>query len=227
MRPSSALSVVPAAPRRASTNVSAPLVVIDPEAPPVPPRLPRVSVAAPKHRARNILLTAILLFGGVFGAAWWWLHATPVSSAIDPGAIVLQPTNLSDLTPVPAGSTAVNVTPPNAQPPASPTAQQTTAPVTPRPRPATPRPAPNVRRPAAAPAGLADGHLLLNTQPWSEVYLDGVAVGNTPKTDLPVSPGTHHLRFTRDGFRPYETSVVVGPGSSLRLTDIVLSPNTP
>src|SRR6185437_1337751 len=227
MRSSSALSVVPAAPRRASTNVSAPLVVIDPEAPPVPPRLPRVSVAAPKHRARNILLTAILLFGGVFGAAWWWLHATPVSSAIDPGAIVLQPTNPSDLTPVPAGSTAVNVTPPNAQPPASPTAQQTTAPVTPRPRPATPRPAPNVRRPAAAPAGLADGHLLLNTQPWSEVYLDGVAVGNTPKTDLPVSPGTHHLRFTRDGFRPYETSVVVGPGSSLRLTDIVLSPNTP
>lgn len=226
IRPAGALSVVPAPPRRASPNVSAPLVVIDPEAPSVPPRLPRVSVAAPKHRVRSILLTAILLFGGVFGAAWWWLHATPASSAIDPGTIVLQPTNPSDLTQVPAGSTAVNVPPPNAQPPSSPASQQTAAPVTPRPRPATQRPTPSFRRPAAA-AGLADGHLLLNTQPWSEVYLDGVAVGNTPKTDLPVSPGTHHLRFTRDGFRPYETSVVVAPGGSLRLTDIVLSPNSP
>lgn len=73
----------------------------------------------------------------------------------------------------------------------------------------------------------ADGHLLLNTQPWSEVYLDGVAVGNTPKTDLAVSPGSHRLRFVRDGFHPFETTVVVAAGASVRLTDIVLSSATP
>jgi serine/threonine-protein kinase len=220
-----ALTVVPAPPRRVSPNVSAPLVVIDPEAPAVPPRLPRVSAAAPKRRARNVLLTAILLFGGVFGAAWWWLHATPVSNAADPGIIVLQPTNPSDLTRVSAGSTGIDVPPPNAQLPASPATPQITAPVTPKPRPVSQRPAPLARRPSAP--ALADGHLLLNTQPWSEVYLDGVAVGNTPKTDLPVSPGTHHLRFARDGFGAKEMSVVVPPGGTLRLTDIVLSPSTP
>ena len=227
-----ALTVVPAAPRRASPNVTAPLVVIDPEVRDIPPRMPRVSVAAPRHRARNVLLTATLLFGGVFGVAWWWLHATP-SNTVDPNSFVLQPTNPPDQAqaPVPAGSTAVNVpspspTPPQSSQPAPRTQAQGVA--TPRPKPAAQRPAPVVRRqPVPYLAAPAEGHLLLNTQPWSEVYLDGVAVGNTPKTDLPVPAGTHHLRFARDGFNAYETTVVVAAGASLRLTDIVLKPTTP
>jgi len=195
--------------------VAAPLVVIDSDAPP-PPRLPRPSRGVP-HRRRigATLLTAALLLGGVTAAAWWWLHEEAAPRSM-PGTFVLQPTNPSPVVTrpaAPAGSTAV--TPPATRPVAS-------TPVTPAPRLA-PRAAP--RRPAPPPA--PDGHLLLNTQPWSEVYLDGVAVGNTPKTDLPVTPGTHQLRFVRDGFRPFETTVTVAAGASVRLTGIVLSPATP
>lgn len=200
------------APARRTSSVSAPLVVIDPEIP-SPPRAPRVSLAAPKHRVRNTLLTAVLLLGAAVGAAWWWLEQTPTPSPIDTNGVVLQPTVPLNETPAPApaGSTTVNPTPAQSTP-------------TPLPPPVTLAPrAP--RRVARAPG--ADGHLLLNTQPWSEVYLDGVAVGNTPKTDLAVSPGSHRLRFVRDGFHPFETTVVVAAGASVRLTDIVLSSATP
>lgn len=222
IRPAPLPAIVPApAPRRSPSNVTAPLVVIDPEAPPLP-RPPRISGGAPRHRARNVLLSALVLFGGVVAAAWWWLHAPPAPTTMDPGAFVLQPTTPPDQARVPAGSTSVAVPAP------SPRTDPAPAPATSSQNPAPRRPAftPAPPRRRAAPA-VAGGHLLLNTQPWSEVYLDGIAVGNTPKTDLPVSPGTHHLRFTRDGFRAYETTVVVAPGASLRLTDIVLSPSTP
>ncbi|HEX4561752.1 MAG TPA: protein kinase, partial [Gemmatimonadales bacterium] len=217
---------LPPTPRRSPSHLTAPLVVIDPEAAP-PPRAPRVSVAAPRHRARAILLSATVLFAGVAAAAWWWLHAPPAQTGVDPSAFVLQPTTSPEQARAPAGSTSVTVPAPSVQPAPAPIAQSRT--------PATQRPAPVIRRPApgSAPSprrlasAAAEGHLLLNTQPWSEVYVDGIAVGNTPKSDLPVAPGTHHLRFTRDGFRAYETTVVVAAGASVRLTDIVLSPSTP
>ena len=202
----------------ASGAVAAPLVVIDSEAPP-PARLPRPSRGAPRrHRMGMTLVVAMLLLGGATATAWWWLQEEPAPKVM-PGTFVLQPANPSPAVTPPAtvGSTTV-------RPPATsrPLPAPTPAPVATTPVPAR-RPAP--RRPArpAAP----DGHLLLNTQPWSEVYLDGVAVGNTPKTDLPVTPGTHQLRFVRDGFRPYETTVTVAAGASLRLTSIVLSPTSP
>ena len=211
----------PQAPRRSSSAGTAPLVVIDPEAPP-PPRGPRISVAAPAHRARNILLTAIVLFAGVVGAAWWWLHAPPASQTVDPGSFVLQSTTPPDQAqaPAPSGSAAVPVPAPGSQASPAPVGSA---------NPGTQGPTPVTRRPVAPAFGRVrgEGHLLLNTQPWSEVYVDGIAVGNTPKADLPVSPGTHRLRFTRDGFITKELTVVVAAGATVRLTDIVLSPTTP
>jgi len=73
------------------------------------------------------------------------------------------------------------------------------------------------RRPAAQP-----GRLFINATPWGLVYLDGVLIGNTPKTDISVAPGTHSLRVARDGFEPFERTLRVGPGEDVRLTDIVL-----
>ena len=221
-----AVAPPPPLPRRPSA-VSAPLVVIDPEAAAPPPRPPRASLgAAPRRRrARITLAVATLLLLGVTAGAWWWLNEG--TDAKIPAPLVLQPTTPAALTPpaasstttVPAGSTTVNPGRPAPRPAPAVTTPPTTTPVNPV---ATVRPP--VRR---APPPPADGHLLLNTQPWSEVYLDGVAVGNTPKTDLPVKPGNHQLRFVRDGFRPFETSVLVAAGASVRLTSIVLTPVTP
>lgn len=210
---------LPAVVRRTS-NISAPLVVIDPEAPP-PPRPPRVSVAAPRHPIRNILLAFVLILGAATAAAWWWLGRLPEPGAVDTNGLVLQSSTPEQVqqapapAPAPAGSTGVSAGDPT--PPAPSVTTRRVAP------PPVRRFAPAVPRAPAA----AQGHLLLNTQPWSEVYVDGIAVGNTPKTDLAVAPGTHHLRFTRDGFRAFETTVFVTANGTVRLTDIVLSPASP
>ena len=64
--------------------------------------------------------------------------------------------------------------------------------------------------------------LFINANPWGELSLDGQSLGNTPKADLQVTPGTHRISVTRDGFEPWERTVTVRPGEVLRLTDIVL-----
>ena len=68
----------------------------------------------------------------------------------------------------------------------------------------------------------APGRLFINATPWGQVYVDGELIGNTPRVNLPVSPGPHQLRVVRDGFQPYEVTIRVTPGQELRITDIVL-----
>jgi serine/threonine-protein kinase len=53
-----------------------------------------------------------------------------------------------------------------------------------------------VREPAAPKSsGGAGGMLRLNSRPWSQVYVDGRLVGNTPQMGLPLSPGNHSIRL--------------------------------
>ena len=51
----------------------------------------------------------------------------------------------------------------------------------------------------AAPSG-APGLLRINSRPWSQVTLDGAAVGHTPLIDLRVAPGSHSLRLVNPEF---------------------------
>jgi hypothetical protein len=37
--------------------------------------------------------------------------------------------------------------------------------------------------------------LRLNSRPWSQVFVDGKLVGNTPQMGLPLSPGNHSVRL--------------------------------
>jgi len=83
--------------------------------------------------------------------------------------------------------------------------------------PATPRPS----------APVASAHLFVNATPWGQVLIDGVVVGNTPRANLPVTPGSHVLRVVRDGFTPWERSFRIAAGDTLRFVDIVLAPITP
>ena len=113
--------------------------------------------------------------------------------------------------PAPAGSTLA------ARPPAT---GATAAPPrsTGRPRPPAPR---EPVRAAPAPAA-APGHLFVNATPWGQLYVDGQLVGNTPRANLAVPAGEHTIRVLREGYDPYERTIRVGPGETVRLTDITL-----
>lgn len=94
-------------------------------------------------------------------------------------------------------------------------------------QPTAPTPAPTPRRtaPAAAPATAeASAKLFVNAQPWGQVFVDGTSVGNTPRANLSLTPGTHVIRVSREGFVTWERTVRVAAGETLRFTDIVLEP---
>ena len=102
----------------------------------------------------------------------------------------------------------------------SPTAEPTAPAATP-----TPAPRRQPTAPATAPA-TADGSakLFVNAQPWGQVFVDGTSVGNTPRANLTLTPGTHVIRVSREGFTSWERTVRVTAGETLRFTDIVLEP---
>jgi len=39
------------------------------------------------------------------------------------------------------------------------------------------------------------GVLRINSRPWSQVYVDGHLVGNTPLLNFPVKAGSHKLKL--------------------------------
>jgi hypothetical protein len=73
-----------------------------------------------------------------------------------------------------------------------------------------------------ATAASEPAHLFINSTPWGVLYVDDNAVGNLPQADVKVTPGSHNIRVTRDGYLSYETEIVIESGEVLRLTDIVL-----
>jgi serine/threonine protein kinase len=199
-RLSPAAGSTPAAPRRSS---NAPLLVIEENpAPPVPTR------RSPAHRLR----LAAWIGGGVlalFALFLTWLF-WPVAPA--PTITTLQPVQTLGGTSGDSGGIAAPAASPPAAP-ATPTALPT--PIrTPVSSPGAPAP-----RPAAR---VGTGKLFISATPWAELSIDGRPVGNTPRANLELPAGTHRLHLQRDGFLPYDTSITVAPGATVRLTDIVL-----
>ncbi|HET9708995.1 MAG TPA: PEGA domain-containing protein, partial [Gemmatimonadales bacterium] len=95
----------------------------------------------------------------------------------------------------------------------------------PVPPPATQRPTPKratppVTRPSVAAS--APAHVYINAVPWGLVSVDDNPIGNTPLFGLPLAPGTHRIRVEHAGYAAYEREVVLKPGDTVRLTDIVL-----
>jgi serine/threonine-protein kinase len=80
-------------------------------------------------------------------------------------------------------------------------------------------PAPRAAAERAPPATL-----LVSASPWGQLFIDGVLVGNTPKANIPLSPGRRLVRITREGYEPFERELMVEPGQVIRLTGIVLRP---
>ena len=66
------------------------------------------------------------------------------------------------------------------------------------------------------------GLLSVSSDPWGQLYIDGVRKGHTPATELPIGPGPHTIRVFQDGYAPYEQTITVQAGGDLKLADIRL-----
>jgi serine/threonine protein kinase len=103
--------------------------------------------------------------------------------------------------------------------PRAPRRRPSTMPEPPEPR--QPSVTPNADPPAVAGG---NGTLRVNTRPWSQVFVDGRLIGNTPQMNIPVSSGSHTVMFVNDEFGLRKTiKVSVKPGEtvtkSLTLTE--------
>jgi eukaryotic-like serine/threonine-protein kinase len=79
-----------------------------------------------------------------------------------------------------------------------------------------PRPRPKPREAAPAPALEAQGFLTIAADPFGEVYIDGVDVGQTPVVEYAVKPGRHTLRIEHAGFRTVTETVQVDASNTVR-----------
>lgn len=75
------------------------------------------------------------------------------------------------------------------------------------------------------PVATGTGTVDINTRPWSEVYIDGRRVGNTPQRGLTLSAGRHRIRFVNPDFNISVTkTITVRAGQNERVIE-TLSPN--
>ena len=63
--------------------------------------------------------------------------------------------------------------------------------------------------------GGGNGTLRVNSRPWSQVFVDGRLIGNTPQMNIQLSPGSHQVTFVNPEFNIRETrSVNIQPGET-------------
>ena len=61
------------------------------------------------------------------------------------------------------------------------------------------------------------GTLVINSQPWSQIFVDGRRRGNTPQPSLRVPAGQHRIRLRASDGRTYEETVTVRNGGTVRI----------
>jgi len=193
-----------------------PLLLMDENPPALPPFLQRYSGR----------LLGGLVFASIAGAVLWWFWPRIVGApAVD--SVALAPLPPSAVSPAESLFTDSSSLAALAKPQLLPTAPSPVPSPAPPPGASAPRPSPAVTAPRQGRRVPSPGKLFINAMPWAELYIDGKLVGNTPRANFDIPAGTHQLRLTRDGFRPYETTITVSPGATVRLTDIVLQEITP
>lgn len=80
---------------------------------------------------------------------------------------------------------------------------------------------------AAASRAVGTGTLFVNSTPWGQLYIDGQLIGNTPRANVPLAAGSHAIRVVREGFEPFERTISIAPGETVRLTSITLAERGP
>ena len=89
------------------------------------------------------------------------------------------------------------------------------------------QPTPAVRTRSRPAVRARPGMLFVSSRPWGVLYIDDRRIGNTPKVNLSIAPGTHVLRIERDGFAAFERVIEIRSGAELRITGIELEPIRP
>ena len=192
---------------------------------------------APDDPRRPIIIAGKVLAALVIGVALW-ASVPGIMRVIRPPAPASASTPLSSVGPT---STSMSALPAPASIPSpapslaagvSGERQATNVPSLtsgrPRTRPIPPSSIPGApaRVPLPAPSE-APARLFVNATPWGQLYIDGTLIGNTPKTNLELTPGTHVVRVMRAGFTTVERSLRAQSGETIRITDIVLVPTPP
>jgi len=77
-------------------------------------------------------------------------------------------------------------------------------------------PAPRAKPRQATPAPAAQGFLTIAADPFGEVYIDGVDVGQTPLVEYVVKPGRHTVRIEHPGFKTASETVQVDAKNTVR-----------
>jgi eukaryotic-like serine/threonine-protein kinase len=83
------------------------------------------------------------------------------------------------------------------------------------------RPTPRETPPITAPTP-ARGFLTIAADPFGEVFIDGVNVGQTPVVEYAVKPGRHTIRIERPGFKTVTETVQVEANNTVRKRYILL-----
>ena len=94
------------------------------------------------------------------------------------------------------------------------------APRRPRPPPSEPR----AQRAPVAPAGR--GVLRINSRPWSQVFVDGQLIGNTPQMNVPLSAGSHRVTLVNPDFGIRETVTVTIRADEVTTKIVTLAPGS-
>jgi serine/threonine-protein kinase len=144
-----------------------------------------------RRRAVAVVALALASAASLAAALTWWIARSPAPVATKKSAPAINSAVASNSPPAPAINSAVASNSPPA-PPVPP------APVEkPRPRP---------------------GALSVNSIPWANLFLDGRALGHTPRANLSLEPGRHRLRLVTRGGDVRQRIVDIAPGKQTVLT---------
>ena len=165
---------------------------------PVPVHATRIQKTVKRKKSKTpIYLGFAALFVAVVGLIVIFSIDTGGDGVVDtdPTAAPDEPGDLvPDSTPAPTPDPTPVPTP---DPTPAPRPDPTPAPrpdPTPAPRP-DPTPAPKPEPTPAPVAVTGKGKLVLNSKPWSNLYLDGAYIGQTPQMSLEVPAGNHRVEF--------------------------------
>lgn len=83
---------------------------------------------------------------------------------------------------------------------------------------------PTPPRPTPPAASGAPGTLRINTRPWSQVYVDGRLIGNTPQMNVSLSPGRHNVTLVNPDFNIRQSISVTIVSGQVNTKIITLTP---